>query len=627
MNKIDMNIEKILSHKKIDKEYEIIKEMEDTITEIYKKNSDNDILDNLSLLYEVEEKNKYNINLFNKLDLDKFKLEETILQHKENIVMTGSYIRSVLLEEYNDIKQEIFISSITDINWKDILPESYEETETMFLKKVNNNYIYILKNKFMSVSSIILNGKYLIRFGYYNNKYYASPMFILEYNMNIKYMKCEQKDPVFKTKLDLFENYNYITDKKEDIFDIIDKKDYTLLVNLTSYDLTKLKDKLTCIEYAINLYYNEECHIISHQLKLIILELHKHIVFKRHPAFYAEILNLSKIDEGLFTILINNEYTEMKQQLTPYKNIDELNNSLLEYYIKTDKAKELYDYIKFICHKIDADVVNNIIKYKPENIIIKGINKNYLSNYNLYKIILLTSELNYIKYIKFNIEIAINFIDKIIDNCLIKSFFYIYKQSPNIINILDTNNNNILHRITENNDYVDMIKLLISLDSSLLSKKNKDGDTPLIYHAKNNRNICSILIEVIKNNKFKNNFMVQNNNGDNVIHVLSNNNSNLKLIKDIIFDNSELLNETNNDNYTPSIISTINNCEDVFYLYNSLKADLNIKDKYGNTCYHYICLNSMCIGMAIKNDKNIYGYTPKDYCRISHSYYHFIDDV
>ena len=115
--------------------------------------------------------------------------------------------------------------------------------------------------------------------------------------------------------------------------------------------------------------------------------------------------------------------------------------------------------------------------------------------------------------------------------------------------LLDTNNNNILHRITENNDYVDMIKLLISLDSSLLSKKNKDGDTPLIYHAKNNRNICSILIEVIKNNKFKNNFMVQNNNGDNIIHVLSNNNSNLKLIKDIIFDNSELLNETNNDNY------------------------------------------------------------------------------
>ena len=71
------------------------------------------------------------------------KLSEIKRKHKENIVMTGSYIRSVLLEEYNDIKQEIFISSITDINWKDILPESYEETETMFLKKVNNNHKHI----------------------------------------------------------------------------------------------------------------------------------------------------------------------------------------------------------------------------------------------------------------------------------------------------------------------------------------------------------------------------------------------------------------------------------------------------------------------------------------------------
>ena len=415
-----MNIEKILSQKKINKEYPIVKEMEDTITEIYKKNSDNDILDNLSLLYEIREDNKYNITLFNKLNLEKFNLEEVILQHKEDIVITGSYIRSVLLEELDDIKQEIFISTIKDINWKEILPETYEETETMFLKKVNNNYVYILKNKFISVSSIILNGKYLIRFGYYNNIFYASPMFILEYNINMKYMKCEQKDPVFKTKLDLFDNYNYITDKKEDIFDIIDKKDYALLINLTSYDLTKLKDKLTCIEYAINLYTLEECHIISHQLKLIILELHKHIIFKRHPAFFAEIINLSKFDDSLFTILINQEYTDIKQQLIPYSNIDELNNSLLEYYIKTDRAKEFYDYIKLICHKIDADIINNIIKYKPQNIILKGINKNYLSNYNLYKIILLTSELNYIKYIKFNIDIAINFIDKIIDNCLIK---------------------------------------------------------------------------------------------------------------------------------------------------------------------------------------------------------------
>ena len=48
-------------------------------------------------------------------------------------------------------------------------------------------------------------------------------------------------DPIYKTPLDLFniciENKPY----QPDIFDIIQKKDYTELVNLTSYDLNKLK--------------------------------------------------------------------------------------------------------------------------------------------------------------------------------------------------------------------------------------------------------------------------------------------------------------------------------------------------------------------------------------------------
>ena len=58
----------------------------------------------------------------------------------------------------------------------------------------------------------------------------------------------------------------------------------------------------------------------------------------------------------------------------------------------------------------------------------------------------------------------------------------------------------------------------------------------------------------------------------------------------------------------------------------SFEADLDVKDTYGNTVYHYICANSMCLDMVIKNIPNFFGLKPKDYCHLSPKYYHFIDN-
>ena len=78
----------------------------------------------------------------------------------------------------------------------------------------------------------------------------------------------------------------------------------------------------------------------------------------------------------------------------------------------------------------------------------------------------------------------INFINEIIENCFIKSFYFLYKIDNTILNTYDINNNNFLHNISEKNKYRDMITLLLKLDDSLLFKKNKLGETPLIKHAK-----------------------------------------------------------------------------------------------------------------------------------------------
>jgi hypothetical protein len=647
MTKFVINIEKIIVNNKIKKDYSLVKEMEDTLTDIYKKNMDNDILENdehLSLI--INRDTKYNINLYeNNINLDNFSLEDNILNIKDDLVFTGSYIRTALLnlDNYQNYKKELFITSLKKIDWKNLLSNNYEELDDMFIKKINNYVVYINKKEATSVSQVLYsfiysndtNNKYLMRFGMHRNKFYGTPMFILEYNINLQYINKNNSkdnkfvDPIFRTPIDLF-NINLDTCIiTEDIFNVIFRKDYNKLVNITSYDLNKLKDKITCIEYAIELYVNEECLIISQQLRLIILELLKHVVFKRHPGFYAELLNLKNKDEELFLIITQKEFLELRKNINTFDSITSINNNILEYYIKTDNAQEFYSYIKFISGKIDQDIINNLIKYNPVNIITKGINRNYLSEYNIYKIILLGEQLNYTKLINFNVDIAINFINKIISQCKIKSFFYIYKMSTEIINYVDSNKNNILHKITEIDNketLIDFIKLIITLDITILNKKNSNGETSLIYHAKNNNLlITEILIDIIKSKNLNDVFKEYDNDNNNIVHILSHNNNNIKLIKLMIFDNLELIDIQNKSLQTPSIIATKNSAEDLFFLYKSLNANLDLTDEYGNSVYHYICLNGLCIGMMIDNIHNIFGYRPYDYCKISDSYYCFIN--
>jgi len=654
MTKFGMNIEKIINNNKVNQDYPLVKEMEDILTDIYVKNLDEDILENDKyLLLQIKPENKYNITLYqNNIDLNNFKLEENILKIQDNLIFTGSYIRSALinLNNLNCYKKEIFITSLININWKDILTDNYDDLDDMYVKKNNDYIVYIHKlcasspaqvlfSYFTSLTKIESKTNYLMRFGLYQNDFYASPMFILDYNLNLNYINRNNSkentflDPIFKTPLDLF-NINLETKNiYNDIFSVIEKKEYN--DNFKEYikktaDLNKLKDKLTCIEYALDLYINEECLIINQQLRLIILELlNEKTVFKRHPGFYAEIINLKEIDNDLFLIITQQDYLVLRKELKDFNSIETLNSSLLEYYIKIDNANDFYNYIKFISGKIDQEIINNIIIHNPVNIITKGINKNYLSEYNIYKIILLGSDLNYTKLINFNVDIAINFIDKIISLCKIKSFYFIYKISPDIINILDSNKNTILHNMNEDNNkdnLIDFIKLIITIDINILNKKNINGESCLIYHAKkNNLFIVETLIDIIKSKE--NNILKEiDNDNNNILHILSSNNSNLRIIKLIIFDNLDIINGQNNLLQTPCIIATIHSAEDIFFLYKSLNAHMDLYDQYGNSVYHYICLNSLCLGMIIRNKHNIFGYKPSDYCKISPTYYFFTNE-
>jgi len=633
MNNINIpNIFDIIEHNKLGDEYNVISELEETIIDLYDKNKSSELFQNEFLfLLPLEQNNKFNIKLYTDTSINTINLDKKIIDNIEHIVFTGGYIRSCLIENKLDIKKEIFIHCIHNLNPINLIDKTYSETNDMYYKYNENICVYIMKQQYLNTSHVILSNYNLKRIGYYNNTLYCSLMFIADYNKFIDSINSNLIDPIFNTKLDIFDLYNHSQNNKSSIFDIINKKNYEEYkkIKIIKYDI--IHDSLNPCEYAIKLFKNEQNDIIKAQLRLIILDLNTKI-YLRSPAFYADIINIEEIDYELFEILKESkQYKNIIQELNKdFKNMNDINNVILTYYIKNDLADEFYNYLKYKDDKnikIDNSIFNLIITNDPKNIIIHGIKNNIFSEKTKYKIILWTQNLDYFNLFdnEFNMDIALQYINDIIENCFIKSFYFLYKVDQTIINIVDSDNNNILHNIKEKNKYEDVINLLMKLDDSLLFKKNKLNQTPLLKHAKEgNLKIVSYLIDIVIKTDNDSLFELTDNFKNNILHYLCMNEDHINLIKQILVLKPDLLNQQNKSYETPLIICAKNSQENNLYFLKSLNADTDLLDIYGNSVYHYICLNELCLGMDIKNKENMFGYKPYDYCKISPNYYYFI---
>jgi len=636
-----MNIEKIIKNNTIEKEYVIVREMEDLITDIYKSKPDTDIIDDEKfMLYKIKP-DDFNIKIHSTIDelIDRTLLPNFLLDIYDDLVFYGSKIRSCLVDskqnniEINkEIKWELFISTyieIDDIDQK-FLSAGYEKSETQYYKIHNSIIINFIVNKFKSAGEILLYNPYLTRFGIYRNEFICTAMFIIEYNLNIKHINSKKFDPKFGTEIDLFYLNKKTSKPKSTIFDLIKQKDYEGIVNLTEYNFNITFEDLTPIEFALKLYKQEECEIISNQLKLIIHELLRHVKFFRLPGFYAELIKLYEVDSEMYDILTNDEYKKIRTNIKPYKSITELNYSLLQFYIDQDNDTDFYKYIKLYTKKIDSHLVEYIYESNPKKIIITGIQKNYFNQSNIYKIILFSQDLEYIDLIEFDINIAMNYIDKIIENCLLRSFYFLYKKDQSILTFKNEDGYSILHNISQKNKFQEMIKLILTLNIDVLKIKNNDGLTPILYHCQQEnylivQNIIDFINEKNKSlDKNKSLFDVDSN-GNTILHLLSRSDKNLKLIKTFIYEHLELLDQVNNLNETAILVAAKNSAENILFFLKSLDANLSICDQYGNSIYHYICLNAIVLGSVIENKPNIFGYTPADYCEISAKYYYFLD--
>jgi ankyrin repeat protein len=172
-----------------------------------------------------------------------------------------------------------------------------------------------------------------------------------------------------------------------------------------------------------------------------------------------------------------------------------------------------------------------------------------------------------------------------------------------------------------------MIKIILKLNDSLLFKKNKHGEIPIMKHIKNkNINIVQILLDYIIQSNNETIFEIIDNNKNNILHYLCKyyDDNNIDFIRKICILKPEIINNQNKNFETPIILAAKNSCEDIIYFLKGINCDMYLVDIFGNSVYHYICLNELCIGMAIENKENLFGYKPSAYCKISLNYYYFI---
>ena len=79
-NLIIPDIAHLIETGKIENEYTVLKELEETIIDLYEKNATSEIFQNeLLLLIQLENDNKFNIKVHNELNLSEFKFDKSII--------------------------------------------------------------------------------------------------------------------------------------------------------------------------------------------------------------------------------------------------------------------------------------------------------------------------------------------------------------------------------------------------------------------------------------------------------------------------------------------------------------------------------------------------------------------
>ena len=563
----------------------------------------------------------------------------TVTDKFTNVVFMGPYIRNFLIKKVNyPIRKEIYLYKYTPTKWDDMLDISkFSETKTEFIYEDNDNKISLVKKKYKSPSHIMLQHNFIKRVGIIDNQMYISSMFLLEYQNHIQYLENDFCDPYLHRPYDPLDVYEHIEHDLTHPIKAIEMADLEFIKQISQNKLTKLYgikkyindtvtiEKLTPMEFCLDKYSREKNPVIKNELRQSNIFLNN-VGYKRPPYLYAKYLNLDIDDPELYNLLITtkNKYNIINNSSNIVINsIADIDLHVIKNLISKRMNNEFIKYINYINYTIDHHIIDIIIRYqgrKNTELIKLLLDGHKIEDSLCYYACMMSENFELTKLVKFDYEIALNYLKDIIEKCLPKSLYFLLEHDDTILNTqFDDDGNNIFHIIKPNENkenLKDMIDLLMIYVPQLINKKNNNGDTPVIHYSKIYPELLEYFLEydidIFKRDNEENTF----------IHHLCKIND-TKLIKGYLKKYNVILDLPNKNMETPAIVACINKNEDVFYIIKSMGADLNAFDIYGNTVYHYICKNVICIGHIIENIKNKFGLTPAEYCIISKKFYSF----
>lgn len=620
-----------------------IENFEDTLTKVFNSSHNSNFKNNNRIfLWPINE--YINKDLFENMiefDYKEFGINFKNEIDTSGIVITGPYIRNCLINISFDDKnkdrkskilprKDIYLSRYTELKWRDLIDnfDEYKERDNDYILDHEDKTVCLIKKKYISPSHILLQHDYIKRIGWENGTFYVSSRFLLDYQKHRKTLMSRVCDPILNIPYDPLGIFQVVENNNRNIIKLLEKNNLDELMNASSKNITKLFNSKTMIEICIDKYMKENNLLLQENYEKIIVYLMQ-FKFKRPVSLYARCIKLFKKNEILYQFICDNDSKnhELSEDILNYlntvgnvNNVDDINNIMIDYFITKDDAQNLIEFLGSIHQKINKKILEKIVKYKSKFIMKELIENSLIDDYMTYNLILMSGNIEFIELIEFNMDIAINFLKDIIINGISNSFIYLIENDNTIVTTVFEDNKNIFHLIKPKGEYEKIIDKVFEYNNELINVCDKNGETPLIYHSKTNPMLLDIFL------KYDNiiDLTIRDNEGNNCLHHLCKFNE-PKILKNIIKKYPELVNMPNSKSEYPIMVCCKNKMEEMFYILKNSDANLNIRDLYGNTTYHYICSNSICLGIEIKNIPNSFGVTPEDYCVLSTKYYHFVD--
>jgi len=651
------NINELISKVRHDsKLYMSCRNFEDNIAKFFEIDKKTSVLDmNFPLLWNFDSESliipytkaiQKSPDIYNYL-LEHFTNLKIDIKINNGFVICGKILESITDQISAPNSYDIFIyDSITHSKFNDLIKNG----DYMFEVKPDH-HVKIHKKLFSSPVEILINiNKYTNRicFDCRKQDFFATVMFYLDLDK-----LCNSSDNDIVRANIFFKIISNRVTKFGQFHKIVNSMNIDELRNLQSNsdflnnpDFEILDDEgITPIERALRIYFSLENPLLKKNMKDII-DVLCGFNYRRPPFIFAYAMlqqmitkiDLSSLYDSLnlcvnrYGLLINGNSIKLNSS---EMMVSSINTFVVRELLYQNNVEDIIDFLKYINYKdFDHNILlagNDILR-----ILLPKIYTSLNSRY-IYEIVLRSEMVDIFNAIgkpMFHDNFIKIIVPQLLENSCYISLLYLIKMQYPIFKIKYSKP--LLHFIADSklniteNDCEKVIKFFYKYSNDLsyfIHTGDKNGDTFMHRLSINKPNLIPFLLNmsICKDVDIKSFIKLQskNKNGDTFLHSLVRKKY-IDIVRQIIDIIKPIIDLQNNNGETALIISARNNDETFYSLLKKIGANDSIKDKYGNTVYHYICMNEMFIGSVIIETCNEYGYKPS-YYTVLNNYWKFKD--